>query len=225
MWDLKTPEAMKALASRLAAYVSRVDFIALRGELGAGKTTFAQGLLPALGATGAVTSPTYGIVHSYAAAGAHRQSLRFLQAGACRGGGNRLPRDVRRKRRHRRVAGEHSKRAAAGPAGGAHRTLQWRAPGFARRFRRMAAESEALPGSRSFPGGGRLGGRALHGAQGRRFRAAVLAACARRRDRDADGLAAAARRAAHPRRTPLLRDRASSPRGPLFHRHFRMAAQ
>jgi tRNA threonylcarbamoyl adenosine modification protein YjeE len=67
VWDLQTPESMKALASRLAALVSPVDFIALYGELGAGKTTFAQGLLPALGVTEAVTSPTYGLVHSYAA--------------------------------------------------------------------------------------------------------------------------------------------------------------
>jgi tRNA threonylcarbamoyl adenosine modification protein YjeE len=60
---------MKALASRLAPFVSRADFIALYGELGAGKTTFAQGLLPALGVTEAVTSPTYGLVHGYSAAG------------------------------------------------------------------------------------------------------------------------------------------------------------
>ena len=65
MWQLQTPEAMKALASRLAALVSPVDFIALFGEMGAGKTTFAQGLLPALGVTEAVTSPTYGLVHTF----------------------------------------------------------------------------------------------------------------------------------------------------------------
>src|SRR5262249_3415561 len=53
----------------LAAFVSRADFIALYGELGAGKTTFAQGLLPALGVTEAVTSPTYGLVHGYSVAG------------------------------------------------------------------------------------------------------------------------------------------------------------
>jgi N-acetylmuramate 1-kinase len=69
VWDLDSPEAMKALASRLAAFVSRADFIALYGELGAGKTTFAQGLLPALGVTEAVTSPTYGLVHGYSVAG------------------------------------------------------------------------------------------------------------------------------------------------------------
>ena len=68
MWDLSTPEALKAFASRLAPFVSPVDFIALYGDLGAGKTTFVQGLLPALGVEETVTSPTYQLVHSYAAA-------------------------------------------------------------------------------------------------------------------------------------------------------------
>jgi tRNA threonylcarbamoyl adenosine modification protein YjeE len=83
VWDLKTPEAMKALASRLAAFVSATDFIALYGELGAGKTTFAQGLLPALGVAGAVTSPTYGLVHGYTAAGRAVNHCDFYRLGAC----------------------------------------------------------------------------------------------------------------------------------------------
>jgi N-acetylmuramate 1-kinase len=62
---LENPEAMKALASRLASFVAPVDFIALYGDLGAGKTTFAQGLLPALGVVDAVTSPTYQLVHTF----------------------------------------------------------------------------------------------------------------------------------------------------------------
>ncbi len=66
MRDVSTPEALKALASRLAPFVSPVDFIALHGDLGAGKTTFAQGLLPALGIEDTVTSPTYQLVQSYA---------------------------------------------------------------------------------------------------------------------------------------------------------------
>ncbi|MGA9767156.1 MAG: tRNA (adenosine(37)-N6)-threonylcarbamoyltransferase complex ATPase subunit type 1 TsaE [Rhodomicrobium sp.] len=81
MWELQTPEAMKALASRLAAFVSPVDFIALYGELGAGKTTFAQGLLPALGVTEAVTSPTYGLVHGYTAAGRKINHCDFYRLG------------------------------------------------------------------------------------------------------------------------------------------------
>jgi hypothetical protein len=66
--EFDAPEAFKALASRLAAFISPVDFIALYGDLGAGKTTFAQGLLPALGVDETVTSPTYQLVHRYAGA-------------------------------------------------------------------------------------------------------------------------------------------------------------
>src|SRR3974390_1605930 len=72
---------MKARASRLAAFVSHTDFIALYGELGAGKTTFAQGLLPALGVTGAVTSPTYGLVHGYPVQGRSIYHCDFYRLG------------------------------------------------------------------------------------------------------------------------------------------------
>jgi len=65
VWELDSAEALQALASRLAAFVSERDFIALTGDLGAGKTTFAQGLLAALGVDEAVTSPTYQIIHAY----------------------------------------------------------------------------------------------------------------------------------------------------------------
>lgn len=41
----------------------------LEGELGAGKTSFTQGLVGALGFTDAVTSPTYALMHVYPAPG------------------------------------------------------------------------------------------------------------------------------------------------------------
>jgi tRNA threonylcarbamoyladenosine biosynthesis protein TsaE len=50
---------------RLAGLLRSGDTVLLGGELGAGKTTFTQGLARALGVQGAVTSPTFVLVHSY----------------------------------------------------------------------------------------------------------------------------------------------------------------
>lgn len=54
-----------AIAGELAALARTGDMIVLAGEMGAGKTAFAQGFGSALGVTEPITSPTFTLVHSY----------------------------------------------------------------------------------------------------------------------------------------------------------------
>lgn len=58
-------EAMEALGARLAALLRAGDVVLLNGELGAGKTTLTRGLGAALGARGAVTSPTFVLARTH----------------------------------------------------------------------------------------------------------------------------------------------------------------
>jgi tRNA threonylcarbamoyladenosine biosynthesis protein TsaE len=57
--------ALESFAARLAPLVRAGDVITLSGELGAGKTTFARGLLGGLGLTGEAPSPTFTLAQTY----------------------------------------------------------------------------------------------------------------------------------------------------------------
>jgi tRNA threonylcarbamoyladenosine biosynthesis protein TsaE len=60
-----SPGATKELAARLAPLCRSGDVILLIGDLGAGKTAFAQGFAAGLGVAGPVTSPTFALVRQY----------------------------------------------------------------------------------------------------------------------------------------------------------------
>lgn len=61
------PEDTKAIGRELAGLLRAGDAVALTGELGAGKTTFVQGVAAGLGSEGPVVSPTFTLVREYRA--------------------------------------------------------------------------------------------------------------------------------------------------------------
>ena len=63
--EIPTADDMKAFAGRLATLLRAGDLLVLSGDLGAGKTTFTQGLGDALGVRGPVTSPTFVIARTH----------------------------------------------------------------------------------------------------------------------------------------------------------------
>ena len=73
--SLPSPERTAAFAAALGARLVRGDLILLEGGLGAGKTTFVQGLARGMGVAGAVKSPTYTLVHAHRAGAPGRPGL------------------------------------------------------------------------------------------------------------------------------------------------------
>jgi tRNA threonylcarbamoyladenosine biosynthesis protein TsaE len=73
-----------ALARLLCAFPGAI--VALTGDLGAGKTTFTQGLAQGLGITAPVTSPTFVLINRYVGAGGrtlhHADCYRLSNAAA-----------------------------------------------------------------------------------------------------------------------------------------------
>jgi tRNA threonylcarbamoyladenosine biosynthesis protein TsaE len=69
--NIATADAMRELGQRLANALSDIRgpvVVTLGGELGAGKTTLARGLLQGLGIQGPVRSPTYTLIEPYESA-------------------------------------------------------------------------------------------------------------------------------------------------------------
>jgi N-acetylmuramate 1-kinase len=65
-FDAASLAELDRVAQRLALFLRIGDFVALRGPLGAGKTTFVRALLRRLGGEDEVQSPTFALLQSYA---------------------------------------------------------------------------------------------------------------------------------------------------------------
>jgi tRNA threonylcarbamoyladenosine biosynthesis protein TsaE len=76
--DLPDAAATRALGARVAGALRAGDLLVLSGPLGAGKTTFTQGLGEALGVRGRVTSPTFVLAR------VHRGPLPLVHVDAYR---------------------------------------------------------------------------------------------------------------------------------------------
>jgi len=79
-------QSMRILGARIASVLRAGDVLVLDGPLGAGKTTFTQGLAEGLGVSGAVTSPTFVVARAHKSLGdgpalVHVDAYRLTGAG------------------------------------------------------------------------------------------------------------------------------------------------
>ncbi len=61
----RSPEQTRRIGMRLGGLLKAGDVICLQGDLGAGKTTFTQGLAQGWGSLDSVSSPTFVLVNLY----------------------------------------------------------------------------------------------------------------------------------------------------------------
>ena len=64
-WTSRSAEGTARFAANLARLARAGDVIVLSGDLGAGKTCFAQGFARGAGVRAPVTSPTFALLHQY----------------------------------------------------------------------------------------------------------------------------------------------------------------
>ena len=78
VFEVNSVEETWELAKKLAGELKPGDVVCLEGDLGAGKTTFTQGLAAALRVKGRVTSPTFCLVQEHRAADEATGAVRLL---------------------------------------------------------------------------------------------------------------------------------------------------
>lgn len=64
-YSIKSASEMQTLGQTFARCLQTGDVVVLHGDLGAGKTTFSQGVAVGLGIEGPVQSPTFTLVREY----------------------------------------------------------------------------------------------------------------------------------------------------------------
>ena len=84
--EIHSEEAMRAFAEEFAGTLKGGECVALVGDLGAGKTTFVQGLAKAFGVKERVTSPTFVYMHVHKTTG----DFLFVHVDAYRGDADTL---------------------------------------------------------------------------------------------------------------------------------------
>jgi tRNA threonylcarbamoyladenosine biosynthesis protein TsaE len=78
-WDDLQRDALETLAARVASSLLPGNVVVLKGEVGAGKTTFVRAAARALGVREMVTSPTYQFARAYEGiAGGHVARVNHL---------------------------------------------------------------------------------------------------------------------------------------------------